>query len=112
MHEYSLVLSLIERAEQEAAARGAKSIAKLALRVGQFSGVEPDLLAQAFEIARTGTSCERATLVIAREPGQWTCPACSAVLDPDVSLRCLPCDTAGRLTSGGELYLEQMEIEV
>ncbi|MGC4065540.1 MAG: hydrogenase maturation nickel metallochaperone HypA [Polyangiaceae bacterium] len=112
MHEYSLVLSLIERAEQEAQVRGAKSIAKLALRVGQFSGVEPDLLAQAFEIARTGTACARATLVIALEPGQWTCPTCSTPLEPDVSLRCSQCDTAGRLTSGGELYLEQMEIEV
>jgi hydrogenase nickel incorporation protein HypA/HybF len=112
MHEYSLVLSLIERAEQEAKARSAKSIARLSLRVGDFSGVEAELLVQAFEIARTGTSCEKAELVVTREPGRWTCPTCSAELDPNVSLRCVPCDAAGRLTSGGELVLEQMEIEV
>lgn len=112
MHEYSLVLSLIERAEQEAKARNAKSIVRLSLRVGECSGVEPELLEQAFEIARTGTTCERAELLVQREPARWTCPDCGAQLDPAVSLRCLPCDSAGRLTEGGELFLEQMEIEV
>lgn len=112
MHEYSLVMSLIERAEQEANQRNAKSIVRLSLRVGDSSGVEAALLEQAFEIARTGTSCEKAELVVKREPTRWTCPHCSADLNPDVSLRCVPCDSAGMLTSGGELLLEQMEIEV
>jgi len=112
MHEYSLVMSLIERAEQEAQKRQAKSIVRLALRVGDCSGVEAELLAQAFEIARTGTQCEKAELRVTREPARWNCPNCSAELDPNKSLRCEPCDSAGKLTSGGELFLEQMEIEV
>jgi hydrogenase nickel incorporation protein HypA/HybF len=112
MHEYSLVMSLIERAEQEANQRNAKSIVRLALRVGESSGVEAELLVQAFEIARTGTCCEKAELVVTREPARWTCPSCDAELDPNVSLRCSPCDSAGRLTSGDALLLEQMEIEV
>jgi hydrogenase nickel incorporation protein HypA/HybF len=105
-------MSLIERAEQEARERNAKSIVRLTLRVGDSSGVEAELLSQAFEIARTGTSCEKTELVVTREPAQWTCPSCHQVLDPDVSLRCTPCDSAGRLTSGGELLLEQIVIEV
>lgn len=112
MHEYSLVMALIERAEQEAKQRNAKSIVRLSLKVGESSGVEASLLEQAFEIARTGTGCERAELVVKKEPARWTCPLCSKELDPNVSLQCLPCRSAGQLTAGGELLLEQMEIEI
>jgi hydrogenase nickel incorporation protein HypA/HybF len=112
MHEYSLVMSLIDRAEQEAKQRNAKSIVRISLRVGDSSGVEAALLEQAFEIARAGTGCEKAELVVKSEPSRWTCPRCNNLLDPNVSLRCLPCDSTGELTSGGELLLEQMEIEI
>lgn len=112
MHEYSLVISLIERVEAEAKLRSAKAIRRISIRVGELSGVEAELLSSAFEIARTGTACETATLEVTREPARWACPNCQATLDSSVSLRCATCDAAGKLAAGGELLFEQMEIEV
>jgi hydrogenase nickel incorporation protein HypA/HybF len=112
MHEYSLVLSLIERVEAEALANKAKSIKRVTIRVGALSGVEPELLSSAFEIARTGTKCEDATLVVVRTPANWECPDCHAAIDPEVGLLCPACGTGGRLVGGDEILFERMEIEV
>lgn len=112
MHEYSLVMSLIERVEQEAKQRSAKAIRRISIRVGELSGVEAELLTSAFEIARAGTACESSVLDVAREPARWACPSCEATLDTAKGLRCPTCDQAGRLVAGGELLFEQMEIEV
>lgn len=112
MHEYSLVLSLIERVEAEAKQRSAKSIRRISVRVGELSGVEAELLASAFEIARTGTLCESTELEVKRETARWACPQCKATLDAAKSLCCTTCDTAGQLVEGGDLLFEQMEIEI
>jgi len=112
MHEYSLVMSLIERVESEAKQRSAKAIRRISIRVGDLSGVEADLLSSAFEIASSGTACESAELLVTREPARWACPRCEKTLDPEQSLRCASCNEAGRLAAGGELLFEQMEIEV
>jgi hydrogenase nickel incorporation protein HypA/HybF len=112
MHEYSLVMSLIERVEAEARQRSAKTIRSVSLRVGELSGVEAELLAAAFEIARTGTLCESTALQVTREPARWACPSCDKTLEPTKSLRCDACNEAGKLAAGGDLLFEQMEIEV
>lgn len=112
MHEYSLVLSLIERVEAEAEEHNAKSIKRVTVRIGALSGVEPELLSNAFEIARTGTKCETATLVVERIPATWKCPACDAAIDPAIALTCPACGEGGRLVGGDEILFEQMEIEV
>lgn len=112
MHEYSLVMSLIERVEVEAKQRAAKGIRRISVRVGELSGVEAELLASAFDIAKTGTICESTQLEVQREPARWACPRCQATLDAAKSLCCVTCDTAGRLVEGGDLLFEQMEIEV
>lgn len=112
MHEYSLVLSLIERVEAEARQRGAKKIRRIAVCIGELSGVEAELFSSAFEIARTGTLCEATTLDVKRTPARWACPRCQSTLDSRVSLHCIPCDAAGSLVEGGDLLFEQMEIEV
>jgi hydrogenase nickel incorporation protein HypA/HybF len=112
MHEYSLVLSLIERVEAEALAHQAKSIKRVTVKVGELSGVEPELLASAFEIARTGTRCEHAEIRVLRTPADWQCPQCQTPIDSKLGLQCLVCGTAGRLVGGDEILFEQMEIEV
>lgn len=112
MHEYSLVLSLIERVEAEARERSAKSIRRIAVCIGELSGVEAELFSSAFEIARAGTLCESAVLDVKRTRARWSCPRCNATLDANLSLRCSACDAAGNLVEGGDLLFEQMEIEI
>ena len=69
MHEYSVGLALMDRIEVEASARGATAVHRVRLSIGEVSGIEPDLLASAFEILRERTICEHAVLDITAYPG-------------------------------------------
>jgi hydrogenase nickel incorporation protein HypA/HybF len=69
MHEYSIVQALLERVEREAEARGASRVVRVHVRLGEYSGVEPQLLATAYDTFRERTICEGAPLVLDRVPG-------------------------------------------
>jgi hydrogenase nickel incorporation protein HypA/HybF len=112
MHEYSLILAVLDRVEQEAVARGGAAVHRIRVHIGALSGVEPALLASAFDIARSGTRCEAAVLDIATVPARWSCPTCAAEPAPGHALQCPACGVPARLTSGDELVLDQIEMEV
>jgi hydrogenase nickel incorporation protein HypA/HybF len=112
MHEYSLMLALLERVEEEAASRHALAVHRIRLRIGELSGVEPDLIESAFEIVRSGTICEPAALDIDRVAARWECPSCGAAVPGGGPLRCPACGSPARLAAGDELLLGQIEMEV
>lgn len=113
MHEYSLILSLLSRVEDEARRRGALRVHALAIRVGDLSGVDPELLAGAWELAREGTPCAAAELRVKRVPAAWSCPRCQRLFAPGEVLRCAPCDAPARLSDGADaLTLDSIEMEV
>ena len=87
MHEYSLIMSLLSRVEDEARTRGALRVHALALRVGDLAGVDPELLAGAWEIAREGTPCAGAELRVTRVPASWSCPRCRKAFAPGEVLK-------------------------
>jgi hydrogenase nickel incorporation protein HypA/HybF len=111
MHEYSLVRAMADRVEQEARARNATSVSRLAVRIGAMSGVEPELFASAFSLCREGILAT-AELDIRREDAAWACPACAAAIPAGAVLRCPACDLPAKMTSGDEILLEQIEMEV
>jgi len=111
MHEYSLVSAMVDRVEKEARARSAVAVHRLGVRIGALSGVEPELLASAFTLVRQGLLAE-ATLDIRRAEAEWACPECSAPIAAGAVLRCPACDVPAKLVSGGEILLEQIEMEV
>jgi hydrogenase nickel incorporation protein HypA/HybF len=112
MHEYSLMLALMERVEQEAASRRAVAVHRVRIRIGELSGVEPDLLESAFSIVRERTICAHAAIEITRVPAQWECSRCQAPLTAGALLQCAACGAPARLTRGDEILLEQVELEV
>jgi len=113
MHEYSLIQSLISRAGEEARGHGATRIHSLSIRVGELSGVEPDLLTAAFEIARQGTPCDGAALRLTRIPAVWSCPRCGRVFAAGEVLRCAACAAPAQLSDGADaLMLDSIEMEV
>jgi hydrogenase nickel incorporation protein HypA/HybF len=112
MHEYSLMLALMERVEQEAASRRAVAVRRVRIRIGELSGVEPELLESAFSIVRVGTICENAAVEITRVPAQWECARCQTPLKAGDLLQCAACGAPARLASGDEMLLEQIEMEV
>jgi hydrogenase nickel incorporation protein HypA/HybF len=64
MHELSVCLSLIEEVKRVAHQNGAGTVTRIIVKVGPLSGVEPDLLQNAYPLAAAGTIAENAELEI------------------------------------------------
>jgi hydrogenase nickel incorporation protein HypA/HybF len=112
VHEYSIVQALLDRVEQEARARGATAIHRLALRIGEQSGVDPVLVASAFEICREGTVCSGARLDVQDVVARWACSRCGTPIARGAVLACAGCGGAARLAEGDEIVLASIEMEV
>lgn len=112
MHEYSIARALIGRATEEANRHGATSVAMVRLAIGRQAGLEIDLLRTAFELAAPRTACAGARLEIRDVEPRWTCRACDAEIPSAGARRCPHCGGAARLTQGGDLILERLELEV
>jgi len=112
MHEYSLVQAMMRRVEEEARAHRASSVHRVQVRIGQLSGVEPDLFASAYEVLRAGTLCAGAELVIAREEVEWRCGVCGTTVPVGNELVCPDCGWPPRLIRGDDLTLEKIDLEV
>lgn len=99
MHELSLAMSIVEIVEQEigqrCGGRPAGRVPSLTVRVGRLSGVEPEALSFAWEVAREQGSFPEAVLeieIVATRAvcdlcggafllgeGEGNCPACGPV---------------------------------
>jgi hydrogenase nickel incorporation protein HypA/HybF len=112
MHEYSIVQSLIDRVDAEARARGAPSVHRLSIRIGELAGVDPELLTTAYHTFRERTICEAAELDLTIVPARWTCERCGRDIDRGGFLRCDVCDAPAKLVAGDEILLDRIEMEV
>jgi hydrogenase nickel incorporation protein HypA/HybF len=112
MHEYSIIRALIDRVETEAKARGATSIRRIQVRIGELAGVEKDFLLSAYEVFRERTLCREAALQITPVEARWACPSCGASIPRGEILRCGKCGLPARLAGGDEILLDRIEMEV
>ncbi len=112
MHEYSIIQSLIDRVEQEAATRGAAHVRRLWVSIGDLSGVERELLQTAYDTFKAKTICESCTLEIRPVPARWECPRCHAPRAVGQVLQCETCGVPARLAQGDEIILDRIEMEV
>lgn len=103
---------MLDRVKEEAERHQAKAVHRVWVSIGELSGVEGDLLAHAFEIAKKDTVCDKAVLELKRVAVQWTCPKCGLELTGREVLACPGCDAAAHLAQGAELLLERVELEV
>jgi hydrogenase nickel incorporation protein HypA/HybF len=114
VHELSVCEALIDEVAKIAASHAARAVARITLEVGPLSGVEPQLLIRAFEIARAGTCAAEAQLAIAVPGIVVRCSECGA------SSRAQPnrllCGHCGgyrtRVLEGDELRLRAVELDV
>jgi hydrogenase nickel incorporation protein HypA/HybF len=112
MHEYSIVMALVDRVEAEARSRGAESVHRLSVRIGELSGVDVELFTTAYQTFRGRTMCGSADLVVQRVPARWECAVCGAAMAAGGPLRCHDCGGAARLAAGDEIVLDRIELEV
>ena len=112
MHELSVCQSLLDQVSRIAAEHHAAAVDRIFLQVGPLSGVEPDLLKNAFPIARANTVAAEAELIIQMLPIRIKCQTCSAESDAKINrLVCGECgDWHTELLSGDELLLERVEM--
>ena len=113
MHELSVCLSLLEQLQGIAAERGALRITRIELSIGPLSGVEPELLQNAWPLAAAGTLAVDADLVIDASDVVVRCQACEAETRASPNkLLCGECgDFRTALISGDEMTLQRVEFE-
>lgn len=113
MHELSIALSILNVAAEEAARRNARPVA-IHVRIGDLSGVIPEALTSAFEIARESTELSHCRLVVESVPVIIYCDHCGSEYPAESiqSLRCQQCGTPAELVMAGrELELAALEVD-
>ena len=112
MHELSVCQSMLAQIQQIADEHAAHSVSRVHIQIGPLSGVEAELLAQAFPIACAGSLAQDATLSIDALPIKVRCQACGAESEAEQNrLLCKKCgDWHTTLISGDELLLTRIEL--
>jgi hydrogenase nickel incorporation protein HypA/HybF len=112
VHELSVCLSLLEQLQSIAAERGAERVTRIELGIGPLSGVESELLRNAWPIAAAGSIAEEAELLIDEAGIVVRCTACKAETTATVNkLICGKCgDFRTSLVSGDEMTLLRVEL--
>ena len=113
MHELAICQSLIDQVESIALERNALCVTSIVIGMGPLSGVESQLLKNAYPVASAGTIAEDAELVIEHLPIKVKCTQCGSESDalPN-KLICKQCgDWRTTLISGDELMLMSVELE-
>lgn len=113
MHELSVCIALIEQVQKIAASRNAGQVSKIVLDVGPLSGVEPELLRNAYPLAAAGTVAAAAELVIEDAAIVVHCNQCDRDSDATANrLLCAHCgDYRTRVVSGDEMILRSVQLE-
>ena len=114
MHELAVCQALIEQVENIVLARNAREVIEINVQIGPLSGVEPNLLQQAFSIACAGTLADGARLTLATQPIRVSCRTCGQITDAQPArLVCGHCgDWRTTIVSGDDLLLTTVEVAV
>lgn len=113
MHELAICQSLMNQVENLAFERNAQYVTSIVVGIGPLSGVEAQLLQNAYPIASAGTLAEAAELIIENLPVRVKCSLCGSETDalPN-KLVCKQCgDWRTSLISGDELLLISVVLE-
>lgn len=112
MHELSICQALLTQVEDIARAHAADGVKRIIVAVGPLSGVEPSLLAVAFQLARAGSCAAQAELMCELAPVTVRCTECGA--ESACAANCLLCTECGgyrtQVISGDELCLLRVEL--
>jgi hydrogenase nickel incorporation protein HypA/HybF len=113
MHERSLVRALLRQVQQVADENSAGRVRSIRVRIGEFSGVEPELLASAFNDLVQDTPFCGATLDLERVVLEGRCEQCGRQFRIErFNFQCDRCGSVRLALRGGEeLLLESIMME-
>ena len=113
MHELSICMSLLEQVQAIAAERGANRVTRIEVKVGPLSGVESELLRNAWPLAAAGTIAVEAGFVVEEADIMVRCDSCG--VDTAAKANRLVCGNCGdfrtTVISGDEMILQRIELE-
>lgn len=112
MHELSVCQALIAQIEEIAAQHAATGVKSVSLLLGPLSGVEAQLLQDAYPIACAGSVAAESVLLIDLAPLKVKCQTCGAETEASPNrLLCGKCgDYHTQLVSGDEMLLMSVEL--
>ncbi len=113
MHEYGIVQSLIESCEENARANDATKVTKVTIKVGVMSGVEPQLLSEAFNTFKEDTICDGCEFVMNIQKVKVRCNSCEKENELEKNeYICPSCEsTELSVIDGEDMFLMQLEME-
>ena len=113
MHELAICQSLMDQVESIALDRNSRRVISIIVGIGPLSGVESQLLKNAYPFASAGSVAEQAELIIEKLPVCVRCDICGS--ESEVLPNKLICKKCGdwhtTLVSGDELLLMSVELE-
>ena len=112
MHELSVIASLLDFLEDQMREHKAQRVTLVKLRIGQLSGIVPELLQSAFEVYRKGTAVEHAHLDVEIVPIKVHCRTCRADSPMEDDYSCSSCGSRDlEIQEGREIIVEKIELE-
>ncbi len=110
MHELSVVQSMMKIIEKHAKN---KEVAKVAVKIGKMSGIEPYFLKESFDFFKENTVCKNAELEIIECEIKIKCKSCGAENEiKDFDFSCPVCGSLKtEIISGEEMHIEYIEIK-
>jgi len=113
MHERSLVKALLRQVESVAREHPGSHVVSIRVRIGEFSGVEPDLLASAYDDLVQDSALCGSTLGMERVPLEAICQQCGHKFRIErFHFQCEKCGSLKLALHGGEeLLLDSVTFE-
>src|SRR5579863_9983939 len=103
MHELSIAEAILDAVRLEAGKHQGARVAKVGVRIGAVSGVEPEALRFGFTVLLQGTDLESLELVIELVPRRQRCATCELTFDATVeSTACPRCGRMETQFAGGD----------
>lgn len=104
--------SILDIAVSEAEKHKAPRVLAITIKLGEFSGVVPQLIQEYFNLISKGTVADSAKLIIEKVPVRIRCEACGKenVIDR-AKVKCPDCGSIDiQMRSGREFYVESLEV--